>query len=233
MNVLAFDTCLGAVSVAVRRRAPDGWLLREVYEPRWAGHAERLFPLISEVMTGAGARFSDLDRIAVTLGPGSFTGVRVGIAAARGLALATSKPVVAATSLAVMAHRAEELLGGEAEGRRLVVAVDALRGAFYLQAFAAGASKASEPIELAPEAAARWLGRERTLVVGSAAPALAALAAQAGVDAEARLPGLQPDARNLALLACRLEPVASVRPLYLRAPDVRPQDAASIARTAA
>ena len=90
------------------------WLLREAYEPRATGHAERLFPMIAEVMDGAGLAFSAIDRIAVTLGPGTFTGVRVGIAAARALALATGKPVVAMTSLAVMAHRAEDAARGGA-----------------------------------------------------------------------------------------------------------------------
>ena len=131
MNVLAFDTCLGAVSAAVRcaERRGDGCCAR-AYELRTAGHAERLMPMIAEVMAGAGLAFAELDRIAVTLGPGSFTGVRVGVAAARGLALATGRPVVAATSLAVMAHRAAEMLAatGESAARRLVVAVDARRG---------------------------------------------------------------------------------------------------------
>src|SRR5262245_25509962 len=105
MNILAFDTCLGAVSVAVRWRGPEGLLWGEAGELRSAGHAERLVPMIAEVMAGTGADFASLDRIAVTQGPGGFTSVRVGIAAARALALATGKPVVTATSLAVMAHR--------------------------------------------------------------------------------------------------------------------------------
>src|SRR5512145_626858 len=109
MNVLAFDTCFGAVSVAVRGQCASGeWRLREVYEERATGHAERLFPMMAEVMDGAGLAFSALDRIAVTLGPGTFTGVRVGISAARALALALGKPVVGITSLAAMAYRAEE-----------------------------------------------------------------------------------------------------------------------------
>jgi tRNA threonylcarbamoyladenosine biosynthesis protein TsaB len=237
MNVLAFDTCLGAVSAAVRWRGPDGWLLRETCELRSAGHAERLFPMIAEVMDGAGADFSGLDRIAVTLGPGSFTGVRVGIAAARALALATGKPVAAATSLALMAHRAEEMLGemGEPlEARRLIVAVDARRGALYVQSFAAGAAEATEAQLLTPLQAARSLGREGDVIVGSGATTVAAALAQvAGVDAEPRFPDLQPHARHLAAMAPRLTPVSPVRPLYLRLPDVRPQNEATLARAQA
>ena len=112
MNVLAFDTCLGAVSVAVRWQGPGGdWLTRHAHEARERGHAERLIPMMAEVMEEAGLAFSDLHRIAVTVGPGTFTGVRVGVAAARGLALASGVAVVGTTTLAVMAHQADQLLG--------------------------------------------------------------------------------------------------------------------------
>ncbi|NJO33683.1 MAG: tRNA (adenosine(37)-N6)-threonylcarbamoyltransferase complex dimerization subunit type 1 TsaB [Rhodospirillales bacterium] len=131
MNVLAFDTCLGAVSAAVRWRSAQGeWLLHEAYEECSTGHAERLFPMIAAVMDGAGLALSAIDRIAVTLGPGTFTGVRVGVAAARAFALTPGRTVVGATSLVVMAHRANLLIGPERAGRPLAVAVDARRGGF-------------------------------------------------------------------------------------------------------
>src|SRR5438876_4695058 len=120
MNVLAFDTCLGAVSVAVRwQGARDEWLSCDRFELREGGHAERLMPMIAEVMQEAGLAFSDIERIAVTVGPGSFTGVRVGVAAARALALASGITAVGATSLAVMAHQADERLAS-AHGDRLL-----------------------------------------------------------------------------------------------------------------
>src|SRR5262245_18218484 len=128
MTVLAFDTCVGAVSVAAGwPHARGQWLACDRFEARETGHAERLMPMIGEVMQEAGLAFADLERIAVTVGPGTFTGVRGGVAAARGLALASGLPMVAATSLAVMAHRAETLLGPR-DGRLLAVAVDARRG---------------------------------------------------------------------------------------------------------
>jgi tRNA threonylcarbamoyl adenosine modification protein YeaZ len=236
MSILAFDTCLGAVSAAVSWRGPEREMLREAYELRSAGHAERLLPMIAEVMDGAGLAFSELDRIAVTLGPGGFTGVRVGIAAARGLALASGKPVVAATSLAVMAHRAEEMLAamGETLGaRRLMVAVDARRGALYVQSFAPGAVAPAEAQLLTSVEAARSLEPRGAVVVGSGATAVADAAKAAGVTVEPRFPDLQPHARNLAAMAERLTPVGRVRPLYLRLPDVRPQDGAMLARAPA
>jgi len=72
MNILAFDTCFGAVSAAVRWRSAEGeWLLREAYETRTTGHAERLFPMITEIMEDAGLAFSSIDRIGVTLAFGT------------------------------------------------------------------------------------------------------------------------------------------------------------------
>lgn len=219
MNILAFDTCFGAVSVAVRWRSAGGeWLLREAYEARTTGHAERLFPMIAEVMEGAGLAFSSIDRIAVTLGPGTFTGVRVGIAAARAFALATDRSVVGTTSLAVMAHRAD--LGLERAGRPLAVAVDARRGMVYFQVFTSHVTAAGDAQVITPEQAARAIGPQPVLVVGSGA---AAVVAAAEGHAEARLPDLQPHARSLAIMATELVPVVPVTPIYLRQPDAKPQ----------
>jgi tRNA threonylcarbamoyl adenosine modification protein YeaZ len=231
MNVLAFDTCLGAVSAAVRWRSAHGeWLLREAYEERATGHAERLFPMIAEIMDGAGLAMPAIDRFAVTAGPGTFTGVRVGVAAARALALATGKPLIAATSLAVMAHHARLLLGAVLGGRPLVVAVDARRGMVYAQRFDAEGSQAGDPKLLTPEAAARGIAHSPVLMVGSGAAAIAATMTGSPAEVEISRPDLQPRARSLALMAPDLAPVDSLKPLYLRQPDVRPQDGKSLVR---
>ena len=170
MNILAFDTCLGALSVAARWRGPGGeWLMRHAREVRDKGHAERLMPMMDEVMQEAGLAFSDIGRIAVTVGPGSFTGVRVGVAAARGLALASGIAAVGATSLAVMAHQADELLGQVRRGRLLAVAVDARRGSVYLQVFGEAHDAAAPPRLLAVDDAAGQIGTRPTIVVGSGA----------------------------------------------------------------
>lgn len=229
MNVLAFDTCLGAVSAAVRwQSGRDEWLVREVYEARTRGQAERLMPMIAEVMEGAGLAYPAIERIAVTAGPGSFTGVRVGVAAARGLALATGKPVVAMTSLAVMAHRAVALQGAARPARRLAVAVEAPRGMVFLQLFAADTSELSAAVLLSPDEAARAIGAGGALVVGSAARAVAALVEDGQV--QAAMPDLQPHARVLAMLAPNLAPVSPLEPIYLRAPDAKPQGDKSLPR---
>ncbi len=231
MNVLAFDTCLGAVSVAVRWQGPGGdWLTHHAHEARERGHAERLIPMMAEVMEEAGLAFSDLHRIAVTVGPGTFTGVRVGVAAARGLALASGVAVVGTTTLAVMAHQADQLLGPARRDRLLVVAVDARRGSVYLQLFSGGREEAVPPLLLAADDAARHIGRRSVIVVGSGGDLLADAVRAAGGQVEVALASLQPDARSLALLAADLTPAPPPRPLYLRPPDVKPQADLSLPR---
>jgi tRNA threonylcarbamoyladenosine biosynthesis protein TsaB len=222
MNVLAFDTCLGAVSVAVRRANAGGELLTsQAFELRERGQAERLMPMIAEVMEAAGLAFCDLDLIAVTVGPGSFTGVRVGVAAARGLALASGLPVVGATGLAVMAHQAFELLGATRGGRLLAAAADARRDMVYLQLFAASGGEMGPPMLLLPEDAAAGIGSRPVVVVGSGASAVADAVAAASGNAEKALAKLQPDACSLAALAADLAPTSSPRPLYLRPADAK------------
>ena len=226
MTVLAFDTCFGAVSVAVRWQSARGeWLLREAYEELQIGHAERLMPMIEEVMAGAGKSFRDLDRIAVTAGPGGFTGLRAGVAAARGLALATGVPLVAMTSLAVMAHRADLLLGAKRGGRCLVVAVDARRDAVYLQTFGDNAGHELTPARCLPVAdAAAELSVLSAVCVGSGATLVA------GTACETHFPALQPHARALALLSPVLTPVHPLRPVYLRSADAKPPQGQALPR---
>ncbi len=172
MALLAFDTCFGAVSVAVRYRAASGeWLIREAYEARQTGHAERLMPMIAEVMAGAGLPFSAIERFAVTVGPGSFTGVRVGVSAARAFVLAAVRPAIGISSLDVMAARGRHLLGAAVVARTLMVAVDARRGGHYCALYRAGETSNAPSLLLTEEAAA--LAHDTgALVVGSGGPIL-------------------------------------------------------------
>lgn len=220
MAILAFDTCLGAVSVALRYPAANGdWLIREAYEPRLTGHAERLMPMIAEVMAAAGRTFADVERFAVTIGPGTFTGVRVGVAAARAFALSAGRPVVGVSSLEVIAARGRTLLGPSAASRALLVAVDARRGALYCALHGDGIGDGAPTLLTADVAAA--LAREHdALVIGSGAPRVAEAG---GPDIETALPTIEPHARFLAQLAADRAPSGTVSPLYLRAPDVKPQ----------
>lgn len=233
MNILAFDTCFNACSVAVGRDLGSGQeRLEQYFEPRETGHAESLMPMIDRALSEAGLGFRDLDRIAVTHGPGMFTGMRIGIAAARALRLATGVPIVTASSLAVMAEDAADDIGAErlAEAT-LAIAVDARRGQVYVQMFGRGGLDAVTEPMLATHAAAAALGEGPLIVAGSGAELVAAAAREAGRDAEALLPRLEPDACALIYMARVLPLVTDApAPLYLRPADAKPQAGAAIAR---
>jgi len=206
MLVLGLDTCLASCSVAVT----DGpRVLASAREVMARGHQERLAPMARDVMAEAGLAFDRLDRIAVTVGPGSFTGLRVGIAFAKGLALALDRPAVGIGTL--------EALAAEADGL-VFAAIYARRGQLYLQAFEDGRALMAPDALTAEIAAARVAelsqGRPFTLV-GSGAPLLADLAPAARVVAAEGA-----DARQVARLAQTRAPGA-LQPLYLRAPDAK------------
>lgn len=230
MNTLAFDTCFGACSVAATWRTPDGVAGIYRLERLMRGHAERLVPMIGEVMADAPFGFPELQRIVVTTGPGTFTGQRVGIAAARGLSLATGAPVGTLSSLQVMAYMAAAEIPAEAAGQVLAVAVDARRDEIYFQCFG-GADwvPLGDPQIVTPTAAAQTLGGVAAIAVGSGARLLSAAAQDLGLSIPARLGALEGDVRYIpdgAVSAQRTQP----RPLYLRPPDAKPQDGAALER---
>jgi tRNA threonylcarbamoyladenosine biosynthesis protein TsaB len=121
MRILAIDTALEACAAGILE-TPDRVLAQESVAMS-RGHAEALMPLLARIMDLAGVGFADLDRIAVTVGPGSFTGLRVGIAAGRGIALAAGKPAVGVSTLAALAAP-YVVTGGT---RPVAAAVDARR----------------------------------------------------------------------------------------------------------
>jgi tRNA threonylcarbamoyladenosine biosynthesis protein TsaB len=206
--ILALDTCLTACSAAVL----DGeTVLAARSESMPRGHQERLAPLVREVMAEAGIGFSDLTRIGVTVGPGSFTGLRVGLAFAKGLSAALGLPCVGVGALEAMAL-----------GRAGFVAavIDARREQVYVQMFGDGVALMAPDALTAQDAMARlvelYAGGPATLV-GSGAPLLAPVLPSATV---LMLDG--PDPVAVARLAQRgPAPAHPPRPLYLRAPDAK------------
>jgi tRNA threonylcarbamoyladenosine biosynthesis protein TsaB len=220
MNILALDTSMDACSAAVLRRFDSGQDLFVRRETMARGHAEALMPMVAAVMAEASLPFAALDVIAATTGPGSFTGVRIAIAAARGLALVTSAKLFGTDSLTVMAKGATEDFRGEP----FAVAVDARRGMLYIGLYDGEARKLKGPLLLSPAEAAAMLPATLHRAVGSGAPFLAEAAARRGLSVEADLAELQPSASALAMIADEGgETSPTLRPLYLRPPDAKPQ----------
>jgi len=224
MNVLAFDTCYDACSAAagrgLRSLTPD---IAVLYEPMQAGHAERLMPMIEAVMAEAKLPFAALDRIIVTMGPGTFTGTRIAVAAARGLSLATGAPIAPVTSLRLMAMSPRI---PAAATPRIAIATDARRGEVYVEVFDRHSMKTlMAPTVLSVVDAPRAMGAYPIVIAGSGAAVLAASLQVAGVDAQAIAPDLLPDAFDMLFESSEWPISATVSPLYLRPPDAKPSGA--------
>jgi tRNA threonylcarbamoyladenosine biosynthesis protein TsaB len=226
MRVLAIDTALAACSAAVLDTAYGGIIASESLA-MVRGHAEALMPLVARVMKTSGVAFADLDRVVVTTGPGSFTGLRVGISAARGFGLATAIAVVGVSTLS--AYAAPYL--GVDDKTPVVVAIDARHAQVYLQVFGPGGATLVAPRLVPLSEAVQAASGAPSRIVGSAAQAVAdGLPKNAptpvAVDARAA-----PDIAWVAQIGAVVpEANAPPKPQYLRAPDAQPQNAASLPR---
>ncbi len=233
MNVLGLDTCFPALSVAVGREiGTPGARVVASTEPMSTGHAERLLPLIADRLAQSGLAIANIDRIAVTIGPGSFTGTRIGIAAARALKLARDIPIVTFTSLEAIALSPS--ISPEPD-EDLVVAIDAHRGEAYAQVFDAATRAAIGSPRIVAMNDLSSLSRGRAIfAVGTAADAVATWVTKAGGNARAQSGMIFPDMAAACLRSATRSPAtAAVEPLYLRPPDAKPQDGKSLARVSA
>jgi tRNA threonylcarbamoyladenosine biosynthesis protein TsaB len=226
MRVLAIDTALEACSAAVLDTGRRGIAASETIAMA-RGHAEALMPLIARVMDIADVEFAALDRIAVTTGPGSFTGLRVGISATRGIALAAGKPAIGLSTLAGFAAP----LIAEDDSTHVVAAIDARHDNVYLQVFGIGGRTLVAPRIATLRDAVRAAMTGPARIVGSAANLLAA-AWPRGVDQPIAVEQCAaPDIGWIARLgAAASDGSGPPKPLYLRAPDAQPQDAARLPR---
>ena len=223
MLILAIDTALDACSVCVLDTDANKVIAQES-QPMKRGHAEALMPLIARVIKASGVAFTALDRIAVTTGPGSFTGLRVGLSAARGIGLAAGRPVVGLTTLTAYAA---PVVGSNKE-QPVISAIDARHDHVYFQVVSGDGDSLVRarvaPIEEALGAA--QFGAPH--LVGNAAKILAD---RWPADAPPPFkvdPQPAPDITWVAWLGAAVSPdaAAPARPYYLRAPDAKPsQDA--------
>src|SRR4051812_33094769 len=222
MRLLAIDTALAACSAAVFDT--ETGIIASESLPMARGHAEALMPMIARVMDAATTEFAALDRIVVTVGPGSFTGLRVGVSAARGLALAARKPAIGVTTLTAYAA---PLLAAN-DSIPVLVAIDARNDQAYMQAFDAGGHTLM-PAQLAPGATALGtlpMGPAR--IIGSAAKRIASLLlSQDGIEIDDRA---APDIAWVARVGIAGDADVAPKPLYLRAADARPQQIGHLLR---
>lgn len=203
MRVLVIDTALDACTAGVFENGIRLGLRSKIMA---RGHAERLAGFARDAVAEAGGGFEAIDRIGVTVGPGSFTGLRVGLAFAQGLGAALDLPVVGVSTLAALARSADDGQGATA------AVIDARRGQVYLQLFEDG-RPASEAEALSLEDAVACLADRSWRITGSGA---------ALVGGEASMQ-TAPDPAALAALTAAVDPATHPpRPLYLRAPDATP-----------
>ena len=220
------DAACSACSTAVLR---DGRILAAERSAAARGHAETLMPMIVRTLARAGLGFSQIAALAVTVGPGSFTGIRIALAAARGLSLALDRPVLGVTTLEAVAHAA--LRGSPGAAAPCLVALDARREDLYVQIFAPDGAPKTRPEAAMPETIAAGLKDPDVLVAGNAAARIAPFLRDRGLRPSIVAGDGNPDARVVARIAHhRLAGGADAEtlpaaPLYLRAPDaVRPVD---------
>jgi tRNA threonylcarbamoyladenosine biosynthesis protein TsaB len=231
MKLLALDTACSACSVAVRA---DGAIIASRAVAMRQDHAEALVPMVIDVMGEASVSFGDLDVVAVTLGPGSFTGLRTGMAAAKGFALAYDLPIVGVTSLEAVALAAWQAAPRELPFPSLTVALETRRQSVFLQSFDPDRTPLNEPVAVTLEEAVEALPKNGTVLAGDAASRIV-LAMDEGIKKKNVLlidSVTGPDARYVAEIAAGRwveggtgdvagKPGRSVAPLYVQPPEAK------------
>ena len=221
MTFLALD-CAQRLCAAALYDAGRGEVLARRDPEIGRGHAELLPGLVGEVLAEAGLSHSDIDRIAVTIGPGSFAGIRVGVAFARGLGLALKVPVVGVSGLYAMAAPL-----ARQSGANVMATIDAKRERIWTIIVAPDGTILADPAELTAAEAAELAGHVRASVAGDATPlVLAEDGALATLES-----GPFADIAEVARIGAGLDPTDHpAEPAYLRAPDAKPQTGFAVER---
>ena len=219
MTLLAIDTCASLCSAALYDCHEDR-LLASRSDNIGRGHAEHLMDLLAGLLKDARLRYKDIDRIAATIGPGSFTGIRIALATARGLGLALKAPVDGVGVLEAIAF--EHCRHNNADKRPLVVALDARRDEIYWQMFDPAGKALDKPGLRALETIAGGLPQGAIRMAGSASDHVVEACGGREIEVISRQHAADIDA--VAALAARIRPGSSdPSPLYLRRADAKPQ----------
>lgn len=223
MTLLAIDTAADLCSACVwdRKRGELGRCVREIA----TGHAELVIEVIARALGEAGIGYRELAGIGVSVGPGSFTGVRVGVATARGLALALKCPAVGVTTLAALADEARASF----PGRPVLSVIDARRGQVYAALYDAAGTLRAGPMltsadDIPPQPA-------DPVLAGSAAAMVAScLRDRNGGKPDIAIDAATADIASFARLAAHARQTEKPRPLYLRGADAKPQSGFALPR---
>lgn len=219
MIVLAIDTAGIDCSAAVYDSAA-GKVLSAVSEQIGKGHAERLMAVIDQALADANKDLPSVDRVAVVIGPGSFTGIRVGVAAARGFALSLGIECVGVTTLEALA----DAYLADHPDKPVVVAMDAKRDEIYAQTFSAEGTALSEAAALSGD-------QVRRLVANAAAGVTGSWSSHLSGDTLETAPADRYDIGLVARIgAGKVAGEAKPKPLYLRGPDAKPQTGFALPR---
>lgn len=225
VTILSLDCATTGCSVCVWQ---GGVVLGVQSQEMARGQAEVLMPMVQDVLQGAQVLPSDLDAIAVTRGPGAFTGLRIALAAARGLALSLDIPCVGVTTLEVLAlavpeNERQDESKDESKDRHILACVESKRADIYVQLFDADVQPLSEPLALGGAALVDVVQDLASLVlVGDASARAVEMLADTDVEVLLSAAPHLPDAALIASLAAtRLGGAASPQPLYLRPPDAK------------
>jgi len=218
MRILAIDTALPAVSVCVLDDgAAEPIAVESIAMEK--GHSEALLSMVQRIIAKVEKGFDSITRVAVTVGPGSFTGIRIGVAAARGIALAKGVEAVGVSTLAAFAA---PLLALDSEGI-VAAAIDARHGHVFFSAYGPGGRVLTSPRILPVKDACRLLGGGRVRAVGSGARLLRDEVATFGGDISLVNGSAAPDIVSVARLGFVAAPEnAPARPIYIKAPDASP-----------
>ncbi len=224
MKILALDTAASICAAAVYDSECDD-VIGAVSEDIGKGHAEVLMDYVERVLDEAKLSIRDIDRVAVNVGPGSFTGVRIGVSAARGFALGLGRPAIGIDAFEALARETADRFAA----RPVTVLLDAHRGEIYAQGFDADLRPRTKPLVLSREEAEALVRDlpEETVLAGSAASSI-----KGSIHRSFELGPVAPTAgiATYARLAAQKIPGEAPKPLYMRGPDVKPQTGFALPR---